>query len=307
MSRLLRPESQIAGGDILYVPQPDKISAIAQAACGGLVVFDNVVVHAMLGSAHNPVQEQISQAKGEARGTKQPVGCTMPFDVPLLEQVFDARHINDAKLQALHMDPSEQTRRLGGITFLRGPLSDDNDHIPDCMISLAPEGSPTARVLQVYSPEGNVWTERLLRKMIEMGGQPVMTSANKSGEPEIFDRDKAMAFANEHDLPYATFAHGRKQQARPQGSYPIGQAQYNQSTREWEFVWVRTGCFDPELLMRLVNDMPARIDEHRKMPDPKYPDNILRLRDVSKGRLRLHTAKGSELRTRILDAMRVAA
>lgn len=282
----------------------DRTETIAQLICGGLVVLDNVVVHAIAGNANNPVQEQIRQVKGEKRGQTQPVGCTMPFDTPFLRGIFSTDNILDPRIQGLYRDPAEQTRWFGGVAFLRGAINEDVDHVPTSMISQQPNGLRSQRLLQVYAPVEGTAMDRILKSVVHKGGLPIMTSANISGLPEIVDREQGRQFAQSHNLPYVTAAINGRQPQRPRGSYPAVHARYDANTRQWKWVWVRTGCFAEEILLRLVDNMPAQIDPHRKKPDPKYPNNTLRLKDVTRPRvLRWRTAKGPELRKRLLAAM----
>lgn len=301
--------------DILYIPPPknsavcvDTVAELAREASERLIVFDNIVVHAIVGNARQPVQEAIRLVKGERRGLKQPVGCTMPFDDPFLLNVFDAKSITkDKKIPALYADPEVQEERLGGIAFLRGPIKDDVSHVPDCMLSEKPrkDGSGNDRLLQAWSPAGNPGAEMLLREMIKQGAWPVMSSANVSGQAEIVDRIAAKTFARRRGLAYAAINPAPHQPLRPWGSTPITEARFNENKLRWEMVWTRTGCFGPALLLRLFPDLPVQIDEARKQPDPKYPDKILQLEDIQSMRprhLRMRTPKGADLRKYILEA-----
>lgn len=264
------------------------LEAVALNLCNDLVVYDNFAVYALAGNANNEnLQEQIRRAKGDARGTKQPVGWTRPFDERTLD-TFDMSEITDPYMPDLLRDPDELTALIGGLTFLRGNadmLAKDKYAVPDSIIPL------DQKTVQIYSPVGIRMTQALIKSAIDKGVEPVMTSANVSGQPETIHQSTAQAFADQSPDPLMIVVNKNDDQKpdRPRGSYPVITIETN------GFNIVRPGCFDPEILRAALFDYPIRLDSN---PQPsKYPENILRLSDLPADVQKL---KGREFRLGML-------
>jgi tRNA A37 threonylcarbamoyladenosine synthetase subunit TsaC/SUA5/YrdC len=101
-------------------------------------------------------------------------------------------------------DPEVFTSRLGAVAFVRAPgrknLVEDGE-LPELAVTPTEEGP----IIQNWVPEGKDDVNRVLAIAAIRGGitNPVVTSLNLTGQPEITDPDKAMEFASTHKLMLA--------------------------------------------------------------------------------------------------------
>lgn len=245
-------------------------TVVGRLARGELVAWDNGTVYALIGNANDPgLQDRIVQAKGNERGAKQPVGWTVPFSHAL--DLIDIDQVEDRSMQELLQSPSELTSYLGGVAFIRAAADmrrKEERNIPE---SIVPSGvlNPT---IQIYSPNGNDATSKLVRSAMLMGVEPVMTSANISGKPEIVTAHDAKEFAQAANITAYVNKEDSDKASRPRGSYPVIGVE---SSR---FVILRSGCFEPEIIKRLLRGYP--IVESKNMVGSKYPENVLHMRDL---------------------------
>lgn len=268
----------------------DGIDQAAEAMTDGLLVYDNFAVYALAGNANDHgLQEHICRVKGDARGTKQPVGWTRAFDEQTLS-TFDISGVDDPYMRQLLRDPDELTALIGGLSFLRGSAdmkAKERYGIPD---SIIPVNIDVPQV-QIYSPEGTATTDMLVQASLKKGAEPVMTSANISGLPETIYDTTATEFAAQAPEPLTVVVNksdGDKPD-RPRGSYPVIEVLPDR------FNIVRPGCFDPEILRTALHDYPIQLDPN---PQPsKYPGNILKPSDLPTD---LQYLKGTEFRLGLL-------
>lgn len=241
-----------------------------------LLVLDNYSVNALAGNANNPdLQARIVEVKGEGRLQDQVVGWTRPFTERMLESI-DIDAISDRKMQALLRDPTLLGRLVGGSTFIRAKAdlaAKERLAIPDCII---PPNGPT---VQIYSPEGITTTEEITRMAIDLGVEPVMTSANTSKEPESITMEAGLEFMRNTPEAHAPpkfglfFNDENSRPFKPGGSYPIIFAEADR------FVGVRLGCFGPDILEAQLDGF--RFDIADNASQPKYADRVLHLSDFS--------------------------
>lgn len=252
----------------------EMINGAARLICDGLLAYENGPVYAIVGNAADPeLQVRIMRAKGDQRGI-EPVGCTMPFDDPLLEGIYETSHITNPRLRDFLENPDQLTAFFGGVAFLRG-LGDldvkDGRQIPDAIFPQPVEGKST---FQNWSPEGNERTNLILRTAISRGAITAMSSLNWSSRPEIIDEATARQFASDMGLPLISRPDEDRPE-RPRGSY------LTYLVQEDRLSVIRLGNVTLELARHLVPDgVEVTLDEARKQPDPKYPDNVLRLEDI---------------------------
>lgn len=257
--------------------------------CNELLVYDNFTVYALAGNAHNEqIQELIQQIKGEARGLKQPVGWTRPFDERTLSAI-DISGCEDHALQELLRNPAELTARIGALTFLRAGAdmrAKEAEGIADCIIP--PEG----RTVQIYSPAGAAPTERLIGHAIKKGVEPIMTSANVSGRPEIVHDEEAVEFASDESrlLTVLINKNDAEKLPSPLGSYPVISVGVDR------LHIVRPGCFDPQILQTALSEYTVELTEDHQAPN--YPDNILGFSDLPAD---VQTLQGAEFRLGLLN------
>jgi hypothetical protein len=187
------------GTGLSLVAPAGREALTAQLIRGGPVGYDNGPVYAVVGDARTyGLQDRIMAIKGENR--HGPLGTTVPFDEPLIAGIFRTSHLtseNDIAVREFLEDPDAQTRRLGGVAFLRS-LADHSIRatLPKSMFSEpAKDGNEEGITAQLYSPVGNGITDSLLRRVIALGGIPVMTSLNEHGKPEIINEADARQFA----------------------------------------------------------------------------------------------------------------
>lgn len=284
-------EMRIIGEGLFQRSAASEASQIDQATeqmrCG-LLVYDNFTVYALAGNANNEnLQEDIRHIKGEARGIKQPVGWTRPFDERTLAAI-DISAIEDRRLQGLLRDPHELTARIGALSFIRAGADlewKEKESIPDCIIP------PDGATVQLYSPVGAKPTERLISAAIKKGIEPVMTSANVSGQPEITTGTDAIDFAAQSSSPLVVAINRSDEDKsdRPLGSYPVI------CVEEDRLKIVRPGCFAPEILQAALNDFPVELAADFQTPN--YPANVLGFSDLPTD---LQDMKGTEFRLGLL-------
>jgi tRNA A37 threonylcarbamoyladenosine synthetase subunit TsaC/SUA5/YrdC len=281
---------QVFGAGIEHsVVERHPVERAAAEMDEGLLVYDNFAVYALAGNANNEdLQERIRIAKGEARGVKQPVGWTHPFDERTLGTI-DLSRLDDSALRNLLRSPEELTARIGALTFIRAHAdmkAKEVEGIPD---SIIPPGGGT---VQIYSPVGTTRTERLITQAIMSGFEPVMTSANVSGEPEIIFESTAAAFAAQSPEPLVVAVNKSDEDKpeRPRGSYPVI------SVLPDRLRIVRSGCFDPQILQTALSGYPVELASDCQVP--KYPDNVLQFSDLPTD---VQYLKGSEFRLGVLE------
>jgi hypothetical protein len=248
-----------------------------------MVVFGNGPVYAVIGNgAHENLQTQIKALKGD-RGTRQPVGLSLQFE-QFLPYVDDSE-VKDDSIRSLLKDPAELTSRIGGLSFVRAQATmEAQDALPPCTIS---EDGTT---IQNYSPIGNPRTTRFLDSALRKGVDfPVITSANKSGEPEIVGTEAAIEFAQQASLPFVPNTYVSEGRDKPKGSYPIievGAA---------ELIIIRNGFLGEGIMDALLAGYPTtRADNVRQT---NYPEGVLSFDNLPPEARRLI---GFELRRLIL-------
>lgn len=272
----------------------EVLEAGADVAAEGLVVMRNRAVYAVLGSGHPEVQDQISTAKGERRGTKQPVGWTVPF-TDFSQGAFSLEGIEDPRLKDLIRNPDELTSRLGAIAFVRGAADMGYAAINKLPESIVPSDTKT---VQVWSPDGNTAAAYIIGKVLSKGLQPIMTSANVSGEPEAVTLSQALAFAGNSSppLPVIDAPFNDDELTPPFGSYPVV------VLKAGAIEIVRPGCFSPEILKALLYGYKVTLAPAERLQQPKYPDGVLQFSHLPESDRSLC---GPELRLGLLAHMGV--
>lgn len=283
--------------ELTYVIAGTQLDAAAEAYSSGLLVIDNYTVFALGGNANDPnLQDNICQAKGEKRGAKQPVGWTVPFDERVLSTI-DVSAVENSPIRRLLRDPEELTRRIGGLTFIRAAASMSEKKARQIPDSVIPADQQT---VQIYSPDGNDNTATLIRRAIDLGAEPVMTSANVSGEPEATDEAGGHRFAlrEQPPLPMVVYTSEEDKFDRPRGSYPVI------SVLPDRLRIVRPGCFDVALLRSLLVGYEVDVATGDELQMPKYPNNVLRQKDLPS---HMHELEGAELRAGVLSYLGLSA
>jgi hypothetical protein len=278
-------------------PSAKDLGTIVRAVESDLAVIDNHAVNALMGNANNPnLGERIAQLKGEDRGTLQPVGWTPLFDDRVLSTV-DKDYIANNKLKKVFSDPELLTALGASIAFFRtrASLQAKHEHaIPDCII---PKGKIST--VQIYSPAGTTTTEHITRAAMERGIEPIMTSANRSREPETVSRSGAINFIEEcgeqEDNPpaLAVFINGNKtRMTQPRGSYPVIVVERDR------LVILRPGCFESAIIEAIFDDYP--ISPAPNQLKNNHPDSILRMEHLPP---EIQKLKGKELRIGLLTIL----
>jgi tRNA A37 threonylcarbamoyladenosine synthetase subunit TsaC/SUA5/YrdC len=269
-----------------------QLDLAAEAWRDDLVVIDNHAVYALAGNANNSnLQQRIVDVKQGGRGKEQPLGWTRPFDERVLSTI-DVDKIEHRGMQKLLRNPDELTSIVGGLAFILAVADKaikKSQNIPN---SIMPEKQGT---VQIYSPEGIATTTALVNAAIAMGVETVMTSANRTGEPESITADGARHFIESTEYGYrrpslmVVCKSDDMKNKQPRGSYPIVSA-----TAE-TFIITRPGCFAPEITASLFDGYPIVLSDSPK--HPKHPENVLRLIDLPPD---VRTLKGSEFRLGLL-------
>lgn len=264
-------------------------TAVSRLAMGELVVFENGTVFALAGDARNPnLQAQIKEVKGDNRAANQPVGWIAPYAGAL--KAVDYSHVKDPAMKKFLENPDSLTRRLGGLAFLRIAANlkyKRHNDMPDAIIPDLP--SPQ---VQIFSPTGNERLSRLSRYASAQGICLAMTSANKSGRPEIIELDEARQFAAAGNPPLLVVPDlaRRSRQDMPRGSYPI------LSVEPDRFTVSRAGFVEPVLLQRLMYDQPVDIDS-RAIAPANFVRHTLRHNDLP---VDAQSLRGDELHDALL-------
>ena len=249
-------------------------AALAMKA-GKMIVWENGPVMALAGDADNPAMPfEIGRIKQD-RSPNQPVGWVSTFrdSVP----AFDLKNIKDEKLISFLTDPSYMTRRLGGLAFIRVAADMDykrNFKVPDSIIPVTGIDSEPSNV-QIYSPTGNYRCSKLVRYANVLGLRIAMTSANHHKEKELVEFDEAEKFAElAGNLAFfPEYAQGRKM-LRPRGSYPVIKVE-NDCLKI-----VRYGFLSPEIIERILYDLPVDTSPTDNSQSPNHPENVLREDDL---------------------------
>lgn len=276
-----------------------QVNQAAAAWTEDLLVLDNGTVFALAGNANNPdLQKRIVDVKGGNRKVVQPVGWTTFFDERVLSTI-DVDAIKLSSLQELVRNPDELTARLGALTFLRATADLNAKKELGIHASIIPEagenGNPPE--VQIYSPDGMTITTAITRAAITQGAETVMTSANRSDEPESVTTTTALAFIDgtlPENGPPKVLVNSCKDEdrpSRPRGSYPVLKIAQGGE----EFINIRPGCFEPTILEAALHGFPVRM-----APNPqkvKYPDSILRMQDLPTD---VQSLKGPEFRLGLL-------
>lgn len=271
----------------------EVLDAAATESLERLVVLRNRAVYAVLGSAHPEVQAQICDAKGEGRGARQPVGWTVPFSDQSLS-AFSVEKIYDTGIRELIQDPDALTCRLGAIAFVRGVADSSYAREISLPDSIVP---PDTDTVQVWSPQGNVAAAYVIGQILRAGSQPIMTSANSTGEPEAVTLEAALQFArgSNPQLP-VVYAEPYDKLRPPYGSYPVVRV----GSREIEII--RPGCFSPEILTALLDGYPVGLADEDRLQKPNYPNGVMRTDHLPESD---RTLRGPELRLAVLSYMGV--
>jgi tRNA A37 threonylcarbamoyladenosine synthetase subunit TsaC/SUA5/YrdC len=281
---------------------PDPMQTIARRAMDGLVVLDNGPVFGILSNARwEDLAGEVQRIKGEARDVSRPLGVTAPFDAPELADVYDTTHIEDPPVRKLLEDIDDLTEHLGGMAFVRARANTHTIDRLDLPYSIISRAHPDPRgcqqrypEIQIYSPAGNALGSKIIKHMLDHNGLPVMTSANKTTEPEIIDAANAVDFAVQSKLPFYVAKADADKPVRPRSSYPIFQI-----TNEGMRV-IRTGFLDESILKSLV---PRQVRLAFESAAPKHDSkHILKKEDLPRD---LQNVRGPELRLGLLEIMGV--
>jgi hypothetical protein len=253
-----------------------------------LVVFNNCSVYALVGNAHNKtIQSQVQAIKGQQRMLRQALGWTVPFSRAC--PVMNLTRVKNPKIRSLLENPDRLSALFGAVAFLRTPydkVAVQSIDLADCVLSA--EG-----FVQVYSPEGNSSTESFIDEALSRGIEPVMTSANNSGDKEIVSKRAAQEFAEYHDIfLYEPASSGKQKPTKPRGSYPIV------AVIEDELVLVREGCFGIDIITAILHDLPFRVDVD--MRPSNYPEHVLHLAGLPS---HVQALRGDALRLGILASI----
>lgn len=227
-------------GNFELLERDELTEAVGRLACNELIIAHNKTVYAVVGNAHSPsLLDDIRQLKGDP--DRNTVGWTVPFSRAW--PAVDTSGVIDPAIRKLLDSSDEVTRRYAGLGFLRLPAD-------AAVAATLPEGmiNEVMGTVQPYSPSGNDFTSRFLRYACSYGVEPVMSSANFHGQPEIVLSDEAHAFAeqDEHKPLFVLEDDSAVDlSVRPLGSYPIV------TLRPDHLEISREGCFSAELVQRL--------------------------------------------------------
>lgn len=258
-----------------------------------IAILENGPTQAIIGNANDiHMADAVINVKGaDRRGN--PLALTMPFWHPLLEGAFKTDHVKDSTMRDFLENPEQLSERLGAIAFKRGPLDPENaerNGIPACTVAYSSCGE--TGTLQNYDPYGNDVTEGIIYKMDEKGAVAAMTSANYHKQPEITTTEEAEVFSRETGLYYIRRPLKAQTNKQIRSSYPI--VGYNQDG----FYPVRDGFLHPEVLHRLMADMPQAEYDHQQVIRTNYPENVITMADLGKDHI-----VGNEVRKRILEEL----
>lgn len=269
----------------------------AQAQVEGPVLSWNYATWALCGNANDPdLQEKIRLIKGEARGSRQPVGWTTFFTERVLSTI-DLRSVTDRKIRRLMGDQNKLTERLGGLAFIRAIADMDvkeREGIPDSIIP------PMQATVQIYSVKGLPVTENITRAVQALGGEPVMTSANQSGHAEAISLDQAKEFSEQSRLAVPIFDSrpSAKVLRKPRGSYPVIEL------RADRFKIIRPGWLNQALMGQLLHGYNVEFASDRELARsgqaPNHPHHVLCPEDLSDPQRKL---RGADLRQVLLDRL----
>jgi tRNA A37 threonylcarbamoyladenosine synthetase subunit TsaC/SUA5/YrdC len=269
--------------------RPIYLNHAAEVIMDNFVIYDNGPVYALVGNGYNPsLKDDISSIKGPER-QETPVAWTVPFEHDKLQGIFKTDQIKDKAFRSFLENPDELNSVLGALAFLRGPVDlevKERNHIPDCVVHLE-QGT-----VQNYSPVGNHETHALIDAVIQKGGEPVMTSANYHGKPEITTEAEIDKFREATGLYMVPRWNARKRTRRFRSSYPIVEF-----TPEG-LKPVRSGFTSLDVLHRLISDFPVAAYNPNEVKRAPYPKDTVTLDDLPKP-----DARGSELRKHILDVL----
>lgn len=177
---------------------------------GRPLIVDNDAVMAIWGCGENPlVKNIVDSIKG--RDPNRPYAVTMDFHdfAPLVD-----RNEIHPRLWSLVDEPGALQRKLGAIAFLKAPIHYAKARelgMPKCAISRNAEG---LAVGQNYDPFGKDTAFRLMQEydriQAEKSDNPaprklnwkIITSLNKSSEPEYTTPGGAMEMAKEYNVSF---------------------------------------------------------------------------------------------------------
>ena len=165
--------------------------------------------------ATNPAAlQKVETIKGEKRTGRPLTAILFAADVvPLLDE-----EKIPATLHPIFLDPNELAARLGAIAPMRLPVRPAAAaQLPPVLITRTADGITW---LQTLLPDGHPTISELVRAFNKAGvNLPGATSMNVSGQPEIVDQEKALAFSHQHGIPY--LLRDPHSSHRVEGSFPI--------------------------------------------------------------------------------------
>lgn len=263
---------------------------LAKEACERLVVFDNHQVFALVGNANNPqLQADIHIAKGDARGTSQPVGWTVPFEHSV--DLIDKDKIADPDLQKLVDEPDTLTSLGAGLFFVRAIADRRRKIARGISDAIIPPG--LGSLVQLYSPEGVRNTQDMIDQMLRFDAEPVMTSANFSKQNEIVHPDEARDFAEQQADPLQIFidSSGNIRPVKPKGSYTIVEID------DHNIVVSRQGWLGADVIANLFSEYSVIPAPDSYFRTSNYPEHVLTMADLPP---EVQELKNEELRLGIL-------
>jgi hypothetical protein len=171
-------------------------------------------VYGIIGDGHSPdLGTRVAAIKGQQR-LGRPLSVCLPES--RFSQLLDPSHIHPA-VRGMALNGHALSRTLSSLAFVRAPIRTSvAQDLPAHLVSIN-DGVP---YLQSLDPGGLPGAHNLMRLLWRQGIHfPAISSMNASGEPEIVDYSKALAFSSEHGL--AALLRPKSQIQQAQGSFSI--------------------------------------------------------------------------------------
>jgi len=208
-----------------YLDEPESVDyAINTLETGGVVGVSNTAVFACVSSLSSVEAGQRLFNTKDRRLTRT-VGALVTS-----EQLSDFTDMDRCSpdVRKLLEDPEVINNTVADLAFVRFPIKHSvvakmSDVALRMMLSHKPEGDRGMPYMQGFVSEANTEFKQLEKAMHHKKlPNPVITSMNISGQPEITEPEDAKAFCKERDIPLLLNRNGRNPVSH--GSFPIFEA-----------------------------------------------------------------------------------